>query len=113
MCKSTGNPVEKSKAICSLRDALASLKWKIWESELQQERFKMDVCEWDKYVADRFSEWSYFNHAYIERLTFKPKDMRTNQPRPSKEDVFAFLEGIQKNTNTAFLFNKRLTGTGI
>jgi hypothetical protein len=58
--------------------------------------------EWDKYVSKRFKEWPYFNKDYIERLTFKPKNVL------SHEEVYAPIKALTPNKNNAFLYNKRL-----
>lgn len=94
--------LEKSRAIKSLRDVLATLKWEIWESEPVLNRVELSRTEWDDYIDARFAEWSYFNLAYIEGLVYKPKGVI------GKSEVFAHLNNLKPNCNNAFLFNKRL-----
>ncbi|MGI6329945.1 MAG: 1-acyl-sn-glycerol-3-phosphate acyltransferase [Bacilli bacterium] len=93
---------EKTKAITDLKDTLATLKWEIWESMPLQKRKELRGDEWDKYVSKRFKEWPYFNKDYIERLTFKPKNVL------SHEEVYAPIKALTPNKNNAFLYNKRL-----
>ena len=101
MLRFGNDPSEKANAIASLRDTMATLKWEIWETEKIS---RSEVCgdEWDKYIAARFQEWSYFNMDYIYRLIFKPKDITTYT------DAFAHLQSIDPDKANAFLFNKRL-----
>lgn len=94
---------EKSRAITDLRDALATLKWEIWETEHEQ-RKNISDDEWDKYIEARFKEWPYFNLEYIDRLVYKPKDV------VEKKDAFAFTKKLIPNKNNAFLYDKRLKG---
>ena len=51
--------IEKSKAITDLRDAMATLKWEIWETEPQLKRNELNRDEWDRYVEARLSEWNF------------------------------------------------------
>lgn len=64
---------EKTRAINTLRDILATLKWEIWETELQLKRKEVVGDEWETYKSERFKEWPYFNEEYIEGLIFKHK----------------------------------------
>lgn len=95
-------PEEKTRAINDLRDTLATLKWEIWESYGMKKREDIPVDEWDRYVADRFKEWPYFNEEYIEGLIFKPKNVVTH------DEVYAPVKKLVPNKNNAFLFDKRL-----
>lgn len=96
------NTEEKVKAINSLRDVLATLKYEIWETEPQLNRADISENEWEEYIAARFSEWPYFNLKYIEGLIFKPKNI--TEPK----DAFAYLNHLQPTMENAFLFNNRL-----
>ncbi len=93
---------EKSRAISMLRDALATLKWEIWESEPQLKRNQMSGNEWEEYIDARLAEWPYFSLDYIDGMIYKPKNVVLYS------DAFAHLNNIKPNTQTAFLFNKRL-----
>lgn len=68
----TDGTEEKSRAIRDLRDALATLKYEIWETVCEK---REEICEgeWEKYVAARFDEWPHFNSEYIEDLIYRPK----------------------------------------
>lgn len=96
------NIIEKSKAIESLRDVLATLKWEIWESETILKRKNLSGDEWDNYISARLAEWPYFSLDYIDGMIFKPKNITTY------EEVFAHLNTVYATVQTAFLFNKRL-----
>ncbi len=93
--------VEKQKAITTLRDVLATLKWEIWETEPQLKRNEMSGNEWDEYIRDRLAEWPYFDLDYIDGMIYKPKNITPN------EKAYAHLDTIRPTTKTAFLFNKR------
>lgn len=92
---------EKTKAITSLRDIMATLKWEIWETE-KASRSKISGDEWEQYTARRFQEWPYFSSEYIGRLVFKPKNVT------EYFDAFDHLQSIRPNQRNAFLLNKRL-----
>lgn len=96
--------VEKSKAINSLRDILATLKWEIWESNPLYNRNDIPDDEWKKYIDERFREWPYFNMEYINGLIYKPKNVIT------KECAYAHLKKLIPTKQNAFLFNKQLKG---
>ncbi len=93
---------EKSRAITSLRNVLATLKWEIWETESPLSRKDLSVDEWDKYINARFAEWPYFSLDYIDGMIYKPKNITTN------EVAFIHLKEITPKMQNAFLFNKRL-----
>lgn len=100
-----GNSIEdKSLAINSLRDTLATLKWEIWESIPKADRKNIDSYEWEKYVFDRYSEWPYFNDEYINNLIYKPKGV------VNAEEVYAPIKKLVPKKENAFLFNKRIKG---
>ena len=93
---------EKAKAINSLRDILATLKYEIWESEPVLNRAELSGNEWDDYIEARFAEWPYFNLEYIDGLVYKPKGVI------EKSEAFAHLNSITPTMQNAFLLNKRL-----
>lgn len=95
---------DKSLAIDTLRDTLATLKWEIWESVSRLNRKDVTSDEWDKYVSDRYSEWPYFNDEYIANLIYKPKGVVTN------EEAYAHIKKLVPKKENAFLFNKRNKG---
>ena len=102
MCNYGEGNDEKKKAITDLRDALATLKWEIWETE-KTKRSEIDDEYWDKYITNRFIEWPYFNLEYIDRLIYKSKDVTTNK------DAYSFVKKLKPNKNNAFLYNKHLS----
>lgn len=95
---------DKSFAINSLRDVLATLKWEIWESVPKLSRDDIIGNEWDNYVAERFKEWPYFNDEYILDLIYKPKGVVTN------EEAYVHVKKLVPKKENAFLFNKRIKG---
>ncbi len=95
---------DKSLAIDTLRDVLATLKWEIWDSMPQLDRKQIVGDEWDKYVSDRYSEWPYFNDEYIADLIYKPKGIVTS------EEVYSPVKKLVPKRENAFLFDKRIKG---
>ena len=90
---------EKSKAITDLRDAMATLKWEIWETEPQLKRNELKGDEWDRYVKTRLSEWN-FSFRHIEKLIYTPKNIC------STENAFLHLKEIIPSKKNIFLYNK-------
>lgn len=101
MLKYGFNDTEKSKAITELRDAMATLKWEIWETEPHLKRNELKGDEWDRYVETRLSEWN-FTLEHINDLIYKEKNVCLQQ------EVFEHLNNIVPTPKTAFLFNKNL-----
>lgn len=66
----------KALAIGDLRDALATLKWEIWETE-HTTHDNLKNYDWQDYIDTRFSEWNGFNKEYVQSLIFRPKDVIT------------------------------------
>lgn len=95
---------EKSIAINTLRDVLATLKWEIWDSMPQIDRKQIIGNEWNEYIEQRYSEWPYFNDEYIADLIYKPKGIITS------EEVYAHVKKLVPNRKNAFLFDKRIKG---
>ena len=95
---------DKSLAINSLRDILATLKWEIWESVPKLSRKEIIGNEWEIYMNERFKEWPYFNEEYIDDLIYKPKDVVTH------EEVYTLVKKMEPKRENAFLFDKRLKG---
>lgn len=92
---------EKSRAISTLRDVLASLKWEIWESEPPLVRKELNGNEWDEYISTRLAEWPYFTLDYIDDMIYKPKNI------VHYSEVFAHLNNMNPTNQNAFLFNKK------
>lgn len=87
-----------------LRDTLATLKWKIWESRGVQARADIP---------------SGFGEIFVERIINQNKDtsysleealsnMFLDRNITTFDEAFAHLNLIKPNRNNAFLFNKRL-----
>ena len=96
-------PEGKGEAIIDLRDAMATLKWEIWENHPAKHA---DIAEheWEDYVADRYAEWNYPTTDYCDRLCYKPKGIT------KPEEAFAPLKQLQPCRENAFLYNKHLKG---
>lgn len=92
-------PAEKSKAIETLRDSMASLKWEIWERH-REKRSNILHDEWEQYLYSRFREWTYFSLDYVDTLIFKPKHVTIYQ------EAFAHLDQLIPCRENAFLFRK-------
>ncbi len=94
----------KLRAIDSLRDVLATLKWEIWQTEPLLKREDLLGNEWDKYINARLAEWPYFSIEYINEMIYTPKGCYTHT------EVFEHLNIITPTIQNSFLFNKRLKG---
>lgn len=92
-----------SAAICDLRDAMAALKWEIWESQPSECRAALHGNEWKAFTDARLKEWPLTLDS-IQEAIFKPKGI-TN-----RADAFRHLAVIRPSAASAFLFNKRLRG---
>lgn len=91
----------KTIAIDMIRNILASLSWRIYESGGGFKRATIDVDEWEKYKALRFKEWTYFN---VDDFVYKPKGIT------SPQEVISEMKNMQPNINNSFLFDKRNSG---
>lgn len=89
----------KSNAIIDLRDALATLKWEIWETEVVK-RKEVDWADWEIYKKRRFSEWIHFDEDYIKTLIYQPKGII------EREEAFDYLNKLSPCLENAFLFHK-------
>lgn len=87
---------EKARAICELRDVLATLKFEIWESEKQNKRSEISGDEWKQYIEERFSEWTGFDEDYIEDLIYHPKGVTEPQ------DAFSYFNNLVPKKENAF-----------
>lgn len=94
-------PAEKSTAIETLRDSMASLKWEIWERH-REKRNNILHDEWEQYLNSRFREWTYFSLDYVDTLIFKPKNITTYN------EAFEHLDQLIPCKENAFLFSKNL-----
>lgn len=90
-------------AIATLRDAMAALKWEIWESQPQMSRREVRGDEWKRFIAARLKEWPLTLNG-VWAAAFRPKGI-TN-----REEAFAHLKNLTPCPANAFLFDKRLKG---
>lgn len=93
---------EKINAISDLRDAMATLKWDIWESVSPNVRSQMDENEFDKFISERLKEWPNFTLEEFYDRVFKPKNIQ------DEKNVFEFLKDLDIGTNNAFLAKQQL-----
>lgn len=94
----------KLAAITDLRDAMASLKWQIWEHLVPWNRKGISNDYFEEFVNERLKEWHGFTYDDVHAREFKPKGM--TEPK----DAFVHLNNIHPTMQNAFLFNKRLKG---
>lgn len=96
-CENYGNDITgKTQAITEIRDALATLKWDIWESEEQIKRASITKEYWNAYVSDRLTEWD-FKQQWIDEMIFKPKKITL------PEEAFSFMDKLIPSRENAFL----------
>lgn len=94
---------DKPLAITTLRDAMATLKWEIWESQPQMKRHEVRGDEWECFIKARLKEWPLTLDG-VWAAAFRPKGVI------SREEVFAHLKSLAPCPANAFLFDKRLKG---
>lgn len=87
---------DKGAAIGIVRDAMATLKWEIWESRPRAKRQDIPKDEWASFIQQRLTEWP-LTQEEVWNAAFSPKE--TTPPR----DAFAHLATIQINQRNAFL----------
>ena len=92
---------EKSRAIRDLRDALATLKYEIWET-VHARREDLSPEDWQHFVEERFAEWPGFDMGYINSLIYKPKGV------VSPQEAFSHLTQLIPCRENGFLLRKRL-----
>lgn len=92
----------KLAAITDLRDAMARLKWQIWENQTPWIRQNLPNDYFEEFVNERLKEWHGFTYDDVHAREFKPKKM------VEPKDAFAHLNSIHPTMQNAFLFNKRL-----
>lgn len=88
---------EKLNAISDLRDAMAKLKWDIWESIPDDYRTSMDSEGFSRYIEDRLKEWPNFTFEEFQARVFQPKGIS------SEKQVYNFLETLEINQDNSFL----------
>lgn len=96
-------PEGKTQALTALRDAMATLKWEIWERH-PAKRTDIAEHEWEDYVATRYAEWNYPTTDYCDRMCYKPKGVT------KPEEAFAHLRRLVPRRENAFLFDKYAKG---
>lgn len=102
----TGHWEDKERLTNHLRDALATLKWRIFEAVGIQSRQTIPDGYRQTFIHNIFNsnkETSYTEQEARETM-FRDKGI------VSSEEVFAHLNTIQPRRENAFLFNKRVGG---
>jgi len=66
--------MDKHRLTVSLRDELASLKWKIWERKGIYRRNKLPPDYWEQFIRKRRSEWKGYSMREQVINTYIPKD---------------------------------------
>ena len=86
---------DRAEAIRDLRDAMATLRWMVWEQEppLQKGEIDREKLRQGVYVA--VDEYPEANLEYEKTLIF--------QPYPTPEEVFAPIQQLEPRKETAFL----------
>lgn len=94
---------DRLSAIAVLRDAMATLKWEIWESQPQGSRHEVRGDEWDRFIEVRLTEWPLTLDG-VWAAAFQPKGVTT------KEKAFSHLKDLTPCPANAFLFYKESKG---
>jgi lysophospholipid acyltransferase (LPLAT)-like uncharacterized protein len=93
---------DKITALNDLKDKLATLKLKIWESVPINCRKELKENEFQEFIDERLKEWPNFSLEEFYDRVFKPKNLA------EYKDVFKFLKDIELNTENAFLAKSKL-----
>ena len=98
---------ERQEGIRRLRDKLATLKWRIYETLPVTKRSTLPQGEeadryWEQTMDDLRNEVSHFEHELERMAIFRPKDIF------HRDEVFEHIKELLPGHNTAFLFNKKL-----
>ena len=96
---------DRTESVNMLRDALATLKWEIWEHHKMSygQACKID---WDSIIDARLAEWPHFDRAAVNRMLLKPKNII------APENAFAHLQNLNPCRENAFLFSRRYYHAG-
>lgn len=71
--------VEEKDAVQTLRDTLATLRWKIWEYLPQEKRSNLPVDYYERFLEERLKEYDVINMELINRRMYKDKTDREIQ----------------------------------
>ena len=102
--------IDKKKK--ELREVLAGLKWEIFETRPIEERKSLGTYEqeYEKFVNARLNEWvnpktkePYYNEQIVKERTFREKNVHM------AEDVYSYMDKLNVNKNTAFIFRKDIS----
>ncbi len=88
---------DKGEKISELKDRFATLKWSIWE-QFPDTGYNT-AKEWQAEVHKRLAEYPKLDYEYEASVIRKEYD--------TVNEVFAHLDVLTPNSNTAFLYNKR------
>ncbi len=94
---------DKLERINTLRDAMATLRWEIWEYLPRCSRANIADDEWEKEVVARVAAYPPLDFAYEQSCIRREKEVTT------PEDAFAHLDNLRPCRENAFLLRKRYT----
>ncbi|MBR4607074.1 MAG: 1-acyl-sn-glycerol-3-phosphate acyltransferase [Lachnospiraceae bacterium] len=90
-------PSEKETSIVELRDAMATMKWEIWDREKITTRRELPYDYWERFIRERIAEWP--GYSIHEQIT------NTYIPRAKKEyfEVLRDMRRLKISSKNAFL----------
>lgn len=91
----------KSEDIKALRDAMATLRWDIWETMPQVHRGDLSGNEWEQEIADRVAAYPKLDFAYEQSCVRREKGVTP------PEEAFAYLNRLIPCRENAFLLRKK------
>lgn len=89
---------DHGKEINNLRDAMATLRWELWEQNPISNRAELDIEQERKELLCPVQEYPPINWEYESSCVF--------QPNMEQENVFAHLQFLIPNRKNVFLFRK-------
>lgn len=84
--------------ICGLRDAMATLRWELWEQRPMVHRTELDMEKARAEMRFSIQEYPPIDWEYERSCIFRPN----SEP----QDVFAHLNGLNPSRENAFLIRK-------
>ena len=109
-CVSFGTPIapdettDKAEAIRELRDAMATLRWELWEKQTPLKRDELDRVSLKEGIFVALKEYPPLDWDYEQTVIF--------QSYTSPQEAFAHLEHLNPCRENAFLWSKRYYNAG-
>ncbi len=97
-CRPEDNKLERINA---LRDAMATLRWDIWEHLPRYSRTDIPNDEWEKEVAKRVADYPPLDFAYEQSCIRREKGVTP------PEEAFAHLDNLIPSRENAFLLRSK------